>query len=253
MLKVIYPTQANKLGVIAATYRAGNNSIFSSCPSTCSLLPKPLEGTTLVDIAYLKTELQAVPRNGIAWSYTHFHPTEVPTFAFPNQSTLNFSTDHVNDALNFAHQKYPTIYAAPHTDLEWPRRIQGIRFIRCPAELHKAITCQTCGGGHPLCARSIRDYVIVFVGHGSGKAKVGTSTQGGCYAAIGNCNIQWHSTMKGTGSTTWDETLDYERLTAWTNTLPKGTLLRHRISGDIGLISAAKRKIIPITLGINKC
>lgn len=241
MLKAIYPTQALKLGVIAATYRAGNESIFSTCPATCSLLPKPLEGTHKVDIPYLQTELQAVPRNGLAWSYTHFHPKDIPKYDYPIQSTLNFSTDHIADAISFAQQKLPTVYAAPTTDTEWPRRIQNIHFIRCPAELHKKITCQTCGGGKPLCARK-RDYVIVFVGHGTTKNHVGTDKPGGCYAATGNCLMQWNSTKNGTGPTTWDETHDLERLLAWTTALPKGTLLRHRISGDLGVI----RKTIPI-------
>ena len=202
MLKAIYPTAARKLGVIAATYRAGNESVYSSCPSTCSLLPKPLEGTTLVDIAYLKAETLAVPRNGVAWSYTHFHPTEVPNFDYPIQSTLNFSTDHLSDALSFAHQGLPTVYAAPATDLEWPRRIQGVRFVRCPAELHKQVTCQSCGGGKPLCARKDRNYVVVFTAHGTAKNKVGDNEPGGCYASVGRCRTQWNSTMNGIGPTT---------------------------------------------------
>lgn len=247
MLKAIYPTQAAKLGVIAATYRAGNESIFSTCPSTCSLLPKPKKGTLAVDVEYLKAELQAVPRNGMAWSYTHFTPKDIPKYDFAVQSTLNFSTDHVSDAISFAKQGLPTVYAAPTNDLKWPRRIEGVRFIRCPAELHKQVTCQTCGGGRPLCARNKRNYVITFVGHGTSRKQVGSDNPGGCYAATGNCVIQWHSTMNGKGPTTWDETTDLERLTAWTTALPKGTLLRHRISGDLGLIAKPKRTIIPIT------
>lgn len=246
MIKAIYPTQANKLGVIAATYRAGTESIFSTCPVTCNLLPKPLEGTTLIDISYLRSEMMAVPRDGVAWSYTHFPPTEVPQFKFPVQSTLNYSTNNITEALSYAHQQYPTVYAAPATDTQWPRRIQGIQFIQCPAELHKHITCQTCGGGKPLCARANRDYVIVFVAHGSAKHKVGVPEAGGCYATVGHCLIQWTSTKDGIGPTTWNEVNDPDRLQAWTAALPKGTLLRHRISGDIGLITPLNRQIIPI-------
>lgn len=245
MLKAMYPTAALKLGHIAATYRAGTESIFSTCPATCSLLPKPKEGANKLDIPYLEAELQAVPRKGVAWSYTHFKPDDVPTYDFATQSTLNFSPDNVTDAINFTKRSIPTVYAAPANDTNWPRRIQGTRFIRCPAELHKSVTCQTCGGGKPLCARKDRDYVIVFVGHGSAKKHVGTDTPGGCYAAIGNCRTQWRSTMNGVGPTTWNETDDPDRLLAWVRALPIGTLLRHRISGDIGL--ATKHKIIPIT------
>lgn len=242
MLKAIYPTEALKLGRIAATYRAGSESIFSTCPATCSLLPKPKEGTDKLDIPYLELELKAVPRKGIAWSYTHFHPNQLPTYDYPIQSITNFSTDHLTDAVYFSKQGLPTVYAAPANDTDWPRRIQGTRFIRCPAELHSSITCQTCGGGKPLCARKNRDYVIVFVGHGTAKKHVGTDKPGGCYAATGNCAVQWNSTMNGIGPTTWNETNDPDRLLAWVRALPIGTLLRHRISGDLGL----DKKIIPI-------
>lgn len=240
MLKCKYPTEANKLGTIAATYRSGDRSIFGTCPSTCSLLPKPLEGTQQIDWKYFDTEIQAVPRHGVAWSYTHFSHTEVPLLT--EGTTINISTDTLNDALTSYETHHPTVYAAPANDLEWPRRIQGVQFIRCPAEIHKHITCQTCGGGQPLCARRDRTYVIVFVAHGAAKKHVGQPMQGGCYASVGHCLIQWKSTLNGTGATTWDETHDPDRLLAWTRSLPPKTLLRHRINGDIGL----NKKVIPI-------
>jgi hypothetical protein len=241
MLKCIFPTEASKLGVIAATYRSGSTTIYDTCPATCNLLPKKEHGTNTIDWVYFDTELQAVPRQGIAWSYTHFSHTEVPLYDYG--TTFNISTDTVEEALASRIRGYPTVYAAPYHDQQWPRRIQGVRFIRCPAELHKHITCQTCGGGEPLCARRNRDYVIVFVAHGSRKFTVG-HTQGGCYADTGPCGVQWRSTLAGTGKTTWNETDDPERLLAWIRSLPPKTLLRHRIAGDIG--KPKERKIIPI-------
>jgi hypothetical protein len=127
--------------------------------------------------------------------------------------------------------KIPIVYAAPWNDTQWPRRIQNVLFVRCPAELHKHITCQTCGGGKPLCARKDRNYVITFVKHGTTKQ----NPTGGCYAATGNCLIHWIGTLKGRGPTTWNETADPDRLISWTKALPPKTLLRHRISGDLGL------------------
>jgi hypothetical protein len=91
--------------------------------------------------------------------------------------------------------------------------------------------------------------VIVFVAHGTLKHRIG-SQQGGCYAGLGNCAIQWRSTLAGTGKTTWDELDDPERLIAWATSLPPGTLLRHRVAGDIGLNPT--RKVIPICSSTNK-
>ena len=75
MIQCVYPTEARKLGIIAATYRSGALSIYGTCPNYCNLLPKPQEGTTEIDWNYLSIENIAVPRQGIAWSYTHFNDT----------------------------------------------------------------------------------------------------------------------------------------------------------------------------------
>ena len=236
MLKCIYPTEASKLGFIAATYRSGNTSPFGSCPSTCALLPTHLRhtATTKVDYTYLEHERKSVPRNGVAWSYTHFHPQLLNIdFHDTSKSILNISTDDYITAATFAANQIPTTVAAPANDTQWPRRINNVRFVRCPAETNKHVTCQTCGGGKPLCARPKRDYVIVFVAHGATKNNVGKNT-GGCYAYTGNCRTQWYNTLYGIGPTTWNEVADPERLFSWTKSLPYKTLLRHRISGDIG-------------------
>lgn len=236
MLKCVYPTEAHKLGIIAATYRAGFQNIVGTCPSTCPLLPlhhRP-SASTFLDSNYLAIERRAVPRNGIAWSYTHCEPNPLFYNHHPRETTLNVSTDSLVAAVDCFKRNYDTTYAAPASDTQWPRRVEGVRFIRCPAELHKHVTCQTCGGGRPLCARKNRDYVIVFVAHGREADKVGTDT-GGCYAMNFPCSRHWNSTAQGIGRTTWDEQEDPERLLAWTEQLPKGTLLRHRIAGDLGI------------------
>lgn len=233
MIKCIYPTQAAKLGIIAATYRAGPEHIFGTCPRSCQLLPQPDKGSTQIDWTYLETELKAVPRNGQAWSYTHFSWEHLTPFQ--TGSVLNISTDTIEDALFTYTLNYPVVYTAPTTDTQWPRKIHGIQFIRCPAEINKSLTCQTCGGGNPLCARRNRSYVIVFVAHGSNKQQINGKTQGGCYAAQSNCLMQWKATQQGKGLLVWDEAKDPERLVCWAKSLPQGTLLRHRISGDIGL------------------
>lgn len=232
MIKCIYPTEAKKLGVIAATYRSGALSIYGTCPNYCNLLPKPKEGITKIDWDYLTLENEAVPRQGIAWSYTHFNYEDIPIYY--QGTTLNISTDTINNATMAFLMGHPVAYAAPLTDTQWPRKINTIQFIRCPAETNTHITCQTCGGGIPLCARRNRQYIIVFVAHGTVKHLVGHSQPGGCYASTGNCLWQWKNTLNLKGRNTWDENQDPERLLAWVKSLPPKTLLRHRISGDIG-------------------
>ena len=236
MLKCTYPTTAAKLGVIAATYRAGSTSIYGSCPRSCPLLAQHhrTAATRTLDTVYLDAERRAVPRDGLAWSYTHFNPRPLFKNTNSHHSTLNVSTDTTDSAVAAFESGYDTTYVAPHTDLEWPRRIRGVPFVRCPAEANTTITCQTCGGGAPLCARQKRRFVIVFVAHGNGKKHI-TDKTGGCYASNFPCVKQWERTRTGIGPTTFDDTTDPERLVAWATALPKGTLLRHRIAGDLGL------------------
>jgi hypothetical protein len=89
------------------------------------------------------------------------------------------------------------VYAAPLESADqWPQKIHNVTFARCPAELADNFSCQQCGGGRPLCARGARDFVVVFVAHGTGKKKVGKDEDGGCYAASGPVAIQWHNTRK---------------------------------------------------------
>lgn len=235
MLKCVYPTSATKLGIIAATYRSGDAAIFGSCPTSCPLLPihSRNHGSTKLDTAYLTTERLAVPRKGLAWSYTHWKPEPAFINTALEETTLNVSGNTPVEAAMLWHQRFDVTYTAPATDTQWPRRINNVLFIRCPAEINKSITCQTCGNGRPLCSRQQRGYVIVFTAHGTKKDDVATKT-GGCYAANFPCSKQWQSTLNGIGATTWNETHDHQRLVAWAQSLPPGTLLRHRIAGDLG-------------------
>ncbi len=123
----------------------------------------------------------------------------------------------------------PAVYAAPLESADqWPQKIHNVTFARCPAELADNFSCQQCGGGRPLCARGARDFVVVFVAHGTGKKKVGTDAAGGCYAASGPTAIQWHNTRKN-GAVN-----DAAALREFVRTLPHGSFLRHHIAGDCG-------------------
>ena len=228
MLKTVAISSNRKTGPIAVTYRSGEHETYSTCPKTCKLHPKSETGTALVDSEYLASLLQAVPVRGIAWTYSHFAHWFLP-IAKPGETVINASCDTVADAVASVKAGRPTVHAAARDTAEqWPMVSDGVKFYRCPAELSESFTCAQCGNGSPLCARSDRKEVIVFVAHGSGAKKVGTDDGGGCYAASGPTAIQWHKTRTSGAAD------DGQALRRFARSLPPGSMLRHHVAGDIG-------------------
>lgn len=227
MLKTVALSANRKTGPIAVTYRSGTHETYSTCPKTCSLHPKSETGSETVDADYLAALLDAVPRRGIAWTYSHF-PAAVLPVAKRGQTVINASCDTVAEAVAAVAAGRPAVLAAPSETVDtWPQTVDGVRFHRCPAELADDFTCHQCGNGSPLCARPGRRDVVVFVAHGSGAKKVGTG-KGGCYAASGPVAIQWHGTRKAGAAD------DAQALRAFARSLPPGSMLRHHVAGDIG-------------------
>jgi hypothetical protein len=228
MLKTVAVSGNSKTGKIAVTYRSGEHSIFGTCPKTCALNPKGAESSNLVDTDYLEALSDAVPRGGKAWTYSHFARHVLPKPA-AGRTVINVSSDAVADAVASVRDGYPTVYAAPADSAEqWPKTVDGVRFVRCPAELAETFTCKDCGNGSPLCARGDRDYVVVFVGHSTYKELVGSDREGGCYAAAGFVAMQWRATKKQGRAD------DVVAVRAFAAGLPEGSLLRHHVAGDIG-------------------
>jgi hypothetical protein len=227
MLKTVAVSANKKTGPIAVTYRAGEHETYGTCPKTCGLHPKSETGTAQIDQEYLSAISDAVPRGGKAWTYSHFAASALPV-PVPGKTVINASCDTVAEALAAVAAGRPAVMAAPKDTADlWPQVVEGVKFLRCPAELSDNFTCQQCGNGDPLCARGDRDYVVVFVAHGTGAKRVGTG-EGGCYAASGPTAIQWHGTRK-TGAAN-----DAETLRTFARSLPPGSFLRHHIAGDIG-------------------
>lgn len=233
MLKTVAVSANGKTGPIAVTYRSGQHEVYGTCPKSCRLNPRGEHATSLVDREYLQAVYDAVPRDGIAWTYSHFDSVALPK-PKPGKTTINFSADSVADAVRSVELGHPTVYAAPVSAADkLPATIHGIRFVRCPAELADGFTCQQCGNGSPLCARGERDFVVVFVAHGTGKKRVGSDAGGGCYAANGPTAIQWRNTKKNGAAN------DAEALRAFARSLPRRAMLRHHIAGDIGAEAGA--------------
>lgn len=225
MLKTVAVSSNSKTGPIAVTYRAGTDSVYGTCPATCGLCPEASAGTGTVDEDYMEALLHAVPRKGIAWTYSHF-PAEMLPVPSKGCTVINASCDTVREAVSAHKAGRPAVFAAP-VGLAVPKVVDGVRFVQCPAELSDTFTCAHCGDGSPLCARGGRNFVVVFNAHGTGKKRVGTGT-GGCYAASGPTTIQWHKTRTGGAAN------DAEALLAFAKSLPPGTYLRHHVAGDMG-------------------
>jgi hypothetical protein len=228
MLKTVKISANSKTGPIAVTYRSGEHETYGTCPTSCSLHPKSETGTSQIDSEYLQAVFDSVPRGGQAWTYSHFAAEALP-FPQPNKTVINASCDTTAEAVRAFELGRPAVYAAPlETADQWPQKIHGINFVQCPAEKADNFNCQQCGGGRPLCARPFRNFVVVFVAHGTGKKKVGKDEKGGCYAASGPTAIQWHNTRKKGAPN------DAAALRAFARGLPHGSFLRHHIAGDCG-------------------
>lgn len=230
MLKTVQHSSNRKLGECAATYRAGYRNNYGTCPNSCPLKPLHTQGTDEVDEEYLEALLGAVPRGGCSWTYTHFGPDQVPRPG-GGQTVINLSADSYEEAVEFMHAGYPTTVTLPHQHDAKVDTVEGIRFVRCPAEYNDKVTCNNCGAGSPLCARPNRDYVIKFTAHGSKAALVGSETPGGCYGTVGPVAMHW----KKAGEAQQHQT-DGELLHHWVKTLPYGTKIRHHVVGDIGRV-----------------
>ena len=223
MLKTVKHSANKKTGPIAVTYRAGGHNVFGTCPKTCALNPQGDNAAELVDVDYL----QAVPRNGQAWTYSHF-PAELLPAPAPGETVINASCDTIPQALAAVAAGRPAVVAAPSGTV-WPYTVDGVRFVQCPAELAENFSCAQCGNGRPLCARGDRDYVVVFVAHGSGARLVGDDTPGGCYGNGGPVRLAWEKTK------TAGHQNDAAELARFARSLPPGSLLRHHVVGDLGL------------------
>lgn len=230
MLKTVRVSSNSKTGPVAVTYRAGAHHPFATCPRSCALNPHGDQAAQLVDQAYLEALRHAVPRGGQAWTYSHF-PAELLPAPAPGETVINASCDTIDQALAAVRAGRPATVAAPAGTV-WPYRVQGVDFIQCPAQLSDDFDCARCGGGRPLCARGQRDYVIVFVAHGTGARLVGADEPGGCYGASGPVRLQWNATSRH------GQADDASAVAAFARSLPPGSLLRHHVVGDIGKAAA---------------
>ena len=258
MIKTVQNSRSIKTAGCDVTYRSGVQDLFDTCPDTCSLKPANRTGTGEIDFDYLRAMRAAVPRGGIAFAYSHFDLGWFHRWR-EGYTVINHSTDGLidldhalrADMLNRLHGvPRPVVVTVPEnyfTDGKQYRDRDGVKVVNCPANYLRVggrrVTCGGgvlpngertvgCGNGRPLCARGDRDYVIAFPVHGASKrAAADPDDPGGCYAAGGNVRLHGEATRAQPVTV---ET-DGERLTEFSRTLPRRSILRHHIVGDIGL------------------
>ena len=240
MLKTVEKSQAKKTTGIAVTYRAGKEHVFGSCPKICPLNPVQDKSTDRIDWNYLKAVLHAVPKKSKAFTFTHFKLENEPLDKLfllhdikvnENTTTINRSTDSLDEAVAVHNKMFATAVTLPYKNVRKNFTYKNVRFIQCPAEYSKRVTCKNC----QLCTRKLRNFVIVFYAHGSQKKLVGKKENGGCYGTFGNVRYQWENTRKNVKNVS-KYNFNPKQLKDFTNSLDEGTLLRHHVVGDFGKI-----------------
>ena len=230
MLRTVETSRAKKTKGIAVTYRAGKGEKFGTCPPSCALNDSG-KGAKEIDWQYFDALLNAVPRKGVAFTYTHFHWNLWQGKNEKGKTVINYSADNLPDA-EIAAGVVPTVTVV--SEAQWQEK-KSIRLnkkcavVKCPAE-YRDISCAQCGDGEPFCARLNRKFIVGFTAHGPNKRKAADNTaQGGCYAAQGNCRIWWQDTAESEQSET-----DGEKLKRFVSGLPPRSIVRHHVAGDIG-------------------
>ena len=239
MLKTVEISRAKKTAGIAVTYRAGNGEKYATCPASCNMNCSG-KGAAQIDAEYLDALLDAVPRKGVSFTYSHFDPL---AYGWGNKlkegkTVINFSAENLAGAL-VSSQFVPTVVVVgPEQKPNWKYfEIERsdipnhkAKVVRCPAEYREGFSCRDCGNGLPLCARLHRNFIVGFTAHGPSKRKAANPNEkGGCYADAGNCRIWWNETANASQ----DET-DAEKLTRFVKSLPPRSVVRHHVAGDIG-------------------
>ena len=235
MLKTVETSRAVKTRGIAVTYRAGSGEKYATCPADCKMNCSG-KGAEKLDAEYLDALLDAVPRKGVSFTYSHFDPN---VYGWgrklkEGKTVINFSTESPAAAAASIYNGVPSVVVLREDYWQGSKTQSapfGVKIVRCPAEYRDGFSCRDCGNGLPLCARLDRDYIIGFTAHGPSKKKAADpTTRGGCYADAGNCRIWWEETAQAEQP---DET-DAEKVLRFAKSLPPRSIIRHHVAGDIG-------------------
>ena len=233
-------SSAKKTSGIAVTYRAGLGNEYGTCPSSCALMPACKSGTKKIDTEYLNALINAVPKGGYAFTFSHFHFKFYSKLLKAGKTLINYSADSwsaVKAAVDAGADTVHMVKESFWTSSKKNKTVDGIRVVRCPAEYLEDISCSNCGGiDGPLCARFNRGYVIGFTMHGSKKKLAESDSAGGCYAGNFPVSKHWADLSRRDSNAATEES-DADHITRFAAGLPPRSILRHHVAGDIGLVT----------------
>ena len=240
MLHTIPLSRAPKTFGIGVTYRSGSGGQYSTCPTTCEMMPENTTGAEEIDRDYESAVREAWPAFGLAFLFTHFHPKGWSCQNLDRMTVFNWSAPSIEKAALMTAAGTASVAVVPKgfwNDKESPRSVtvNGVKCVRCPNEYDKRINCGNCGDGEPFCTRWWRKFAVIFTSHGPGAKLAGDRSKlGGCYAGFGKCNLWWKRLADRAKRIGSHGSIDASEVKAFARSLPRGTILRHHVAGDIG-------------------
>ena len=248
MLHTIPLSRAPKTFGIGVTYRSGGEGQYSTCPNSCELKPAEATGADEIDRDYEAAVREAVPAFGLAFLFTHFHPRSWAVQNLDKMTVFNWSAPCIEKAVFMTAAGTASVAVVPkdfwkHTASPRSLTVNGVKCVRCPQEYDERINCGNCGDGSPFCARWLRKFAVIFTSHGPGAKLAGDpNRRGGCYAGFGKCQLWWKRLADRARRIGSHGRIDAVEVKSFARSLPRGTILRHHIAGDLGVdVSGSSR------------
>jgi len=248
MLHTIPLSRATKTFGIGVTYRSGGQGQYSTCPNSCELKPAEATGADEIDRDYEAAVREAVPAFGLAFLFTHFHPRSWAVQNLDKMTVFNWSAPCIEKAVFMTAAGTASVAVVPkdfwkHTASPRSVTVNGVKCVRCPQEYDERINCGNCGDGSPFCARWLRKFAVIFTSHGPGAKLAGDpNRRGGCYAGFGKCQLWWKRLADRARRIGSHGRIDAVEVKSFARSLPRGTILRHHIAGDLGVdVSGSSR------------
>ena len=154
MLKTVEMSRATKTKGVAVTYRAGSGEKYATCPADCKMNCSG-KGAQKLDAEYLDALLDAVPRKGVSFTYSHFDPN---VYGWgrklkEGKTVINFSTESPAAAAASIYNGVPSVVVLREDYWQGSKTQSapfGVKIVRCPAEYREGFSCRDCGNGVPL-------------------------------------------------------------------------------------------------------
>jgi hypothetical protein len=122
-------------------------------------------------------KLVASLKSKLAYGYTHKpvnykQNRQAIKYCNDNGVTINLSANNMAHADELYKEGIGPVVVTLQRNFKGNVTPDGHKIKICPAARNKNVSCNSCGGDVPLCARANRDYIIAFPAHGNGVKKV---------------------------------------------------------------------------------